>query len=119
MNTIQQRLEIFKNSGILVDNEADILKEWARIIEDSTEECDYEKLERMITHCAMMMKRQRNNEDIGELDYEIFSNVQKHESYENSKQLFDKMNEIYPINTNESGYMVLHLCNCISKGENE
>ena len=65
MDTLQFRLDILNKSGIITDKERDVLEKWIDIIMEFSKDFDSVKLERMITHCAMMMKRKRENEDIG------------------------------------------------------
>ncbi len=112
MNSINQRLDIFNQTGIITNKEKEILEKWVEIINDYSSQYDIEKLERMITHCAMMMKRQKNNESIGELPNEFFASVKEHKKYEDCVQIFNKMNEIYHVNSSEEKYLILHLCSC-------
>ena len=59
MDTLQFRLDILNKSGIITDKERDVLEKWIDIIMEFSKDFDSAKLERMITHCAMMMKRKR------------------------------------------------------------
>lgn len=118
MNTIDERLNIFLNASMITQEEYDALNAWVKIINDYSQDYEMEKLERMVTHCAMMMKRQRENEDIGELSYELFASIQNNEFYEKSVSLFNKMNAVHPVNENERKYLILHICSLFAKRGN-
>lgn len=115
MDSMELRLNILNQSGIITDEEKGILLKWIEIIKDYSSDYNSEKLERMITHCAMMMKRTRDNEAIGSLPDEIFESVKEHDRYQDCLQLFNKMNELYPVNSEEEKYLILHLCSCFEK----
>lgn len=112
MDSINQRLDIFAQSGIITNEEREILIKWIKLIEEYSTEYSVEKLERMITHCAMMMKRQRENEDLGTLPNEFYASVVEHERFDDCMLLLNKMTALYPVNTHEEKYLILHLCSC-------
>ncbi len=115
MDALKDRLDIFTLRKMITEDERKILEQWIAIINDYPLECEQEKLERMITHCAVMMKRQRDGESIGKLSEEIYEPVINHELYIDCAYVFKRMNEIYNINNEEEKYIILHLCNCFSK----
>lgn len=115
MDTLQFRLDILNKSGIITDKERDVLEKWIDIIMEYSKDFDSVKLERMITHCAMMMKRKRDNEDIGSLPDEMFQTIREHQNYNDCVELFNKMNELYQVNSEEEKYLILHLCSLFEK----
>lgn len=112
MNTIDQRLDIFVKTGILLAAEKEILLAWIKMIKDHSMNYDEEKLERMITHCAMMMKRQRDHEEIDILPDDLYITVKEHKNYPACLKLLSKMTALYPVNVYEEKYLIMHLCNC-------
>ncbi|MGN1399565.1 MAG: PRD domain-containing protein [Erysipelotrichaceae bacterium] len=115
MDTIQFRLDILNKSGIINDQEKEVLEKWLEIINDFSQNFNQEKIERMITHCAMMMKRKRDNQDIGTLPDEVYQSIKEHENYHDCVQLFNKMNELYQVNSQEEKYLILHLCSLFER----
>ena len=65
-------VDIYSDSAYVVNA---FLEKWIEIIMEFSKDFNSEKLERMITHCAMMMKRKRENEDIGRLPDEMFQKL--------------------------------------------
>lgn len=117
MNTITQRLDIFLNAKMITEEEKAALEKWINIINTYSMDYQMEKLERMITHCAMMMKRVREQEEIGDLPDEIYAKLQADKHYLISLSLFDKMNAAYVIPEQEKRYLILHLCSLYGKEE--
>lgn len=112
MDSINQRLNIFFQSGIITSEEKEILIRWIEMIQEFSSEYSIEKLERMITHCAMMMKRQREKEDLGRLPEEFYLSIKEHELYDDCMELLKQMTSLYPVNDQEERYLILHLCSC-------
>lgn len=115
MDTLKQRLDILLTANMITLQEEEILEEWVRLIKENSAFVDQEKLERMITHCAMMMKRQRDKTEFESLPDEIYESIKEHELYTECCSLFNKMNKIYQVDSKEERYIILHLCSCFSK----
>ncbi len=109
MESIQYRISLFLATGLITQEEASALREWVKIIDRHSENYDKEKLERMITHSAMMIKRQREGEEVGNMPDEVFAGLEEDGNYERSLKLYEQMNAVFPVSEQEKRYLILHL----------
>ncbi len=117
VSEMNQRLDIFVTSNMITEEEKHLLLQWGKELNDKTK--DNEKIERMITHCAMMMHRKRTNDKLDELSDELFYAIETHKKYEESQEFLKMMNTLYTIPPVEERYILLHLCTCFSNEEEE
>ncbi len=110
MDAIQQRINIFLQAGMIEPSEAKILNQWIDRIDEYSKDYDIEKMERLVTHSAMMMKRQRENAVVDSMPEFIFESVKEDVHYEDCVEIYEKMNAIFPVSENEKKYLILHLC---------
>lgn len=110
MDMIQQRINIFLQAGMIESSEVQVLNQWIAVIDEYSKDYDKEKMERLITHSAMMMKRQRENAVVDSMPEFIFESVKEEAHYEDCVRLYEKMNAIFPVSENEKKYLILHLC---------
>lgn len=110
LERIQQRINIFIQTGLIEAWEEKVLEQWISLIDEYSSDYDLEKLERLITHSAMMMKRQREKTVVDSMPEFIFDAVKEDRHYEDCVRIYGKMNEIFPVSENERKYLILHLC---------
>lgn len=110
MDVIQQRINIFIQANMIDLSEASILNQWIGLIDEYSSDYDIEKMERLVTHTAMMLKRQRENAEVDSMPEYIFDSVKEDEHYEDCVALFERMNAIFPVSDYEKKYLILHLC---------
>lgn len=110
MDAIQQRIDIFLQTGMIEPAEKEILNQWIGIIEEYSVDYVPEKLERLVTHSAMMMKRQRENAVTDSMPEFLLESIKEDIHYEACIKIFEKMNDIFSVSENEKQYLILHLC---------
>ncbi len=110
MDVIQQRINIFLQANMIDQSEASVLNQWIGLIDEYSSDYDIEKMERLVTHTAMMLKRQRENAEVDSMPEYIFDSVKEDEHYEDCVALFERMNAIFSVSDNEKKYLILHLC---------
>ncbi len=114
MQTIIEKIELFKTIGMLDETGYEIINQWVKVLEKNRL-AESEKLEVLITHCVCMMSRASQNENIDELPQELMDQIQKNVHYEQSLKILQKMEAIHQIEAKERSYVLLHLCNCMEE----
>lgn len=115
MDSLTNRINIFLETKMITDDEYHILNKWIEIINNYIESYDMDKMERMITHVAMMMRRNRLYEDIGEFPIELYDSMKELPHYQITLDIVEELIQYYEVSENERKYLILHIANMFTK----
>lgn len=115
MHSLINRVNIFLETKMITEDEYEVLNKWIEIIDSHIESYEIEKMERLITHVAMMMRRNRLNEDIGKFPVEIYDSMKKYSHYQKTLYIVELLIEHYEVSENERKYLITHIANMFTK----
>ncbi|MEG0164631.1 hypothetical protein [Anaerorhabdus sp.] len=113
MNEIKVKLDLLVESGIIDSTDRETIEAWLELIV-KRELFDLTKVDTFVTHSAMVLSREKSNQEIAELDAVIFDSVEEKVRNE-ANEIIAEMKSIHAIKDFEEGYILIHLCNLLSK----
>lgn len=113
MNELLMKIDLLCDTGIIDQKDKDVLTMWINYCDEHMT-LDTEKFDVFVTHCAMILSRTRENSLINKLDESIFESIDQ-QLLQKAIQVMKEMKEIQDFNECEDGYVLVHLCNLLSK----
>lgn len=108
---MKEKLDIFEASNFINNNERKLIEKW----QNKLSMYDKEALNVCLTHLVMVINRYHNNEDVDDLNEDIFNEVKNSDNYQEALKIVEAMKEDFTINAKEEKFMLLHLCNLLTK----
>lgn len=110
------KLDIFKQTGMINDEDHTKLHEIIDLLEKELHiTLEEDNAGMLITHAACMMRRIHINEQLNDLNDEIYEEIKKHKSYDEAKLILEKITNIIVIPEYEVKYLMMHLCNIMNR----
>lgn len=116
MNELLERMDMLLEINMVTDDEYTDLKKIVNILNEHTNVLITDETAGVfITHIAAAMKRQRDEEQLNQLDQSVIDEIRGCEEFVYAEDLTSKM--LSAIQTslpeNEINFMYLHLCNIL------
>ena len=119
MEKLLLRLDIFKNTGMLSQENYEKVIKIIKYLEFKNINIDEDNGSMLITHIVMYLNRLNKGEMIENLDEESLEELKSFNEYHNAEKIYLNFENILgKINENEKGYILAHLINLL-KGEKE
>ena len=119
MEKLLLRLDIFKNTGMLSQENYEKVIKIIKYLEFKNINIDEDNGSMLITHIVMYLNRLNKGEMIENLDEESLEELKSFNEYHNAEKIYLNFENILgKINKNEKGYILAHLINLL-KGEKE
>ena len=119
MEKLLLRLDIFKNAGMLSQENYEKVIKIIKYLEFKNINIDEDNGSMLITHIVMYLNRLNKGEMIENLDEESLEELKSFNEYHNAEKIYLNFENILgKINENEKGYILAHLINLL-KGEKE
>lgn len=112
---LKDRIEILRSSGVIDDDVADYTNQIIDFL--SAEKYEATKMEMFTTHLAMATQRMKRHESAGQMDDEIWKQIENSSNYDEAEQLADRFCQESPVKYTESErqFLIMHICNLMQK----
>lgn len=113
-----ERFELYKEGGMINDGDIEDLNAVIRLFKDEYGvTLEEENASMFIAHLCAAYGRLTSNEPVDELPEEVLNELESLDTYEESKEILEKvMNATKnPLNETEKGYALLHINNLIAQ----
>lgn len=113
-----ERFELYKEGGMINDGDIEDLNAVIRLFKDEYGvTLEEENASMFIAHLCAAYGRLTSNEPVDELPEEVLNELESLDTYEESKEILEKvMNATKnPLNEIEKGYALLHINNLIAQ----
>lgn len=116
---LKERIEILRSANVINDDVAEKVNKVIDHMENF--QFDQSKMEMFTTHLAMATQRIVKNEEVEQLDDEIWKQIVLDGDFEQAKNLMETMEKeisfTYP--ESEKKFLIMHLCNLLKKGNED
>lgn len=111
---IRKKLNILKENSIIDQVILEFNLEILKLLENRNIIEEEDEADTFITHLAMAMARE-DDEEINAMEDVVLTEIKEDEEFEQAKKLWEEIEEMAPVtfHENETGYFYLHLVNLL------